>query len=77
MNNIQAVPAIFPETVHKVDGVKWFYLRNGGTFDEYQALPKVALLNGDYYVKMGWNSDKFTVHYKNVPKSSLAFPVDA
>jgi hypothetical protein len=76
MNNIQAVQAILPEAIQTIDGVQWFYIRNGGTFDEYQALPKVVLLDGKYFIKTGFNSDTFTVHYKNVPKSSLAFPVD-
>jgi hypothetical protein len=74
MNTATPIDAIVPDSIQTIDGVEWFMLYNDGTFEAYKELPKVVLLNGKHFVKMGWNSDTSTVHYKETPKHKIAFP---
>lgn len=73
MNTATAIDAIVPDTIQTIDGVEWFMLYNEGTFEAYKALPKVVTMNGKYFVKMGWNSDTFTVSYRETHKSKIGF----
>lgn len=76
MNNTATpVNAYLPASIQKFDGVDWMIFYNNGTFEEYKEMPKVLLYNGKYFGKMGWNSDTFTVQYKEMPEDKIAFPV--
>jgi hypothetical protein len=74
MSNATAIEAIIPDIIQKIDGVTWFMIYNEGTFEAFKSLPNVVEMDGKLYKKMGWSSDTFTVHYKNVHKSQIAFP---
>jgi hypothetical protein len=74
MNTATPIEAIVPDSIQTIDGVEWFMLYNDGTFEAYKKLPKVVLMNGKHFVKMGSNSDILTVYYKETPKHNIAFP---
>ncbi len=74
MNTATAIDAIVPDAIQTFEGVEWFMLYNEGTFVAYKSLPKVVMLNGKHFVKMGWNSDTGSVSYKETPKERIAFP---
>jgi hypothetical protein len=64
MSNATAVPnAYLPSACQKIDGRFWLLFHNGGTFEEFKALPNALKYEGRVYVKKGWNSDLNTVHY--------------
>jgi hypothetical protein len=72
---MQATPvpnALVPDRIDTFDGIMWFMIRNGGTYDEFVALPKVCKMDGKYFVKVSWNSDSHTVAYKETPASMIA-----
>jgi hypothetical protein len=57
--------ALIPECEYLIEGQWWLQFRNGGTFAEYKAMPAAVRFAGRDYVKVGWNSDTFTVTYKH------------
>jgi hypothetical protein len=64
MNTALEIPnAFIVDAEYVMDGRKWLYFRNGGTFAEYKAMPNALSYNGKSYLKRGWNSDNFTVAY--------------
>jgi len=56
--------ALIPESETFIEGQWWLTFRNGGTFAEFKAMPLVVRFSNRDYVKVGWNSDTFTVNYK-------------
>ena len=70
-----AVPvdgALVPESEVYVDGKWWLYFMFDGTFESYKAMPAVVRFGMRFYAKVGWNSDTFSVTYK---ESRYALPV--
>jgi hypothetical protein len=65
--------AIVPGVIDTIDGIQWFMIYNGGTFEEFKALPNVVKMDGKYFVKMSWNSDSNTVSYRETPENKIAF----
>jgi hypothetical protein len=72
MKAIPVTNAIVPDSIDTFDGVKWFMVRNGGTFEEFKALPKVVKMDEKYFVKMSFNSDTHTVSYRETPSNMIA-----
>lgn len=65
MNQATAVPnAYLPAACQKIDGRFWLMFYNGGTFEEFRQMPNALKYQNKTYVKKGWNSDTFTVHYE-------------
>ena len=65
MNQATAVPnAYLPSANQLIDGRFWLLFHNGGTFEEFKAMPNALRYENRTYIKAGWNSDLSTVHYK-------------
>lgn len=50
----------------------WFHLEYDGTYEMFRKMPKVAKMNGVYFVKTSHNSDTFNVCYKETAKENIA-----
>jgi hypothetical protein len=70
-NQATPIKCYVPASVQLIDGVHWMMFYNNGTFQEYKEMPNGLLYQGIEYAKMGWNSDTFSVSYK---QTSLAKP---
>lgn len=64
MNQATAIPnAFIVDAEYVLEGKRWIYFRNGGTFSEFKAMPNAMSYKSRTYIKRGWNSDNFTVAY--------------
>lgn len=65
MSQATAIPnAYLPAANQLIDGRFWLLFYNGGTFEEFRQMPNALSYEGKTYLKAGWNSETFTVHYK-------------